>query len=164
MIQGAHMIKREIIQLIIGKLNAELELFFNAARTAHNASIDDENQPDNKYDTLALESSYVAQGQANRAQELRQSIDMYKRCEFHSDSDIIRLASLVSLENENGDLKRIFIGPVEGGLRIATETGDVMVITPASPLGQALIGKSTGDSVEIRTGGADIEYRIDSVL
>jgi transcription elongation GreA/GreB family factor len=162
---GIHVnnIKTELIRLIIERLTTDLELFHNAAKTAHMASIDEQNQPDNKYDTLALEASYVAQGQANRAQEIRRSIDVYRHLEHLPDSEAIRLASLVTLVDESGIRKLIFIGPAEGGLRIATDQGDVMVITPASPLGKNLIGKTTGDMVEIRRGGTCIEYLIAGV-
>jgi transcription elongation GreA/GreB family factor len=150
----------ELLHLIIGRLNQDLELFSSAARSAHKASIDEENQPDNKYDTLALEASYLAQGQANRAQELRRSIEIYKQLALHREDDRVRLTSLVTLEDDAGALKRVFIGPREGGLKITAAQGDVMVITPASPLGKALIGNSSGDPVEIKAGGETICYQI----
>ena len=57
--------KAEIIQHIITRLSHDLDVLFNAARRAHEAATHEENIPDNKYETLALEASYVAQGQAN---------------------------------------------------------------------------------------------------
>jgi transcription elongation GreA/GreB family factor len=152
--------KVELIRLILAKLNHDLELFVNAARTAHEAAIDEENQPDNKYDTTALEASYVAQGQANRAQELRRSIETYKQLALSPDSDIVRLTSTITLEDDSGEQKYVFIGPLEGGLKIFTTSGIVMVITPASPLGKALIGRSSGDTVEIKTGTSSTSYQI----
>ena len=152
--------RKELIEQILAKLNHDLELFVNAARTAHEAAIDEETQPDNKYDTTALEASYVAQGQANRAQELRRSIETYKRLVVPPQGDTIRLASLVTLQDGTGSQKQLFIGPIEGGLKVTTKTGDVMVITPASLLGKSLIGKSSDDSVDIVSGGARMSYYI----
>jgi transcription elongation GreA/GreB family factor len=152
--------KKDLIHLIIERLTADLKLFYNAAKTAHKASIDEENQPDNKYDTLALEASYVAQGQANRAQELRRVIETYKQLVFRAGNGCVCLTSLVTLDDGLGEQKRVFIGPVEGGLRITTDMGDVTVITPASPLGKALIGKGVDDSVEIKTSGVTTSYQI----
>jgi transcription elongation GreA/GreB family factor len=157
-------IRTDMIRLIIEKLTSDLELIFNAAKTAHMASINEENQPDNKYDTLALEASYVAQGQANRAQEIRRSIETYKHLEFPAAGGAIQLASLVTLEADNGAVKRVFIGPVEGGLRIATDDDDIMVITPASPLGKALIGKVNYDTVEVKAGEALTEYQVIGIV
>jgi len=152
--------RKNLIERIIEKLNADLELFFNAAKNAHEAATHEENQPDNKYDTLALEASYVAQGQANRAQELRHSIEIFQRLELPTATDVIQLATLVTLETDSGDSKQVFIGPSAGGLRISTEDGDVMVITPASPLGKSLLGKSVDDIVEIVSGANITQYHI----
>jgi len=155
--------KAELIRLIIERLNNDLELFVNAAKTAHEAAIDEENQPDNKYDTTALEASYVAQGQANRAQELRRSIEIYKQLELSEKNEKIRIASLVTLGDQSGCQRKMFIGPTEGGLKISTESGDVTIITSLSPLGKNLIGKSVDDLIDISRGAAQICYHIVNV-
>lgn len=152
--------KQELLQQIVVQLSHDLDVFFTAAKTAHEAATHEENSPDNKYDTLALEASYVAQGQANRAQELRQSIETYKKLSLASDCEVIRLTSLVTIEANDGVGKVVFIGPLEGGLKIIDGQAEIMVITPASPLGRQLIGKSAGDTVEIAVGAGRIEYEI----
>jgi len=152
--------KTELVQRVIAQLSNDLEMFFTAAKTAHAAATHEENQPDNKYDTLALEASYVAQGQANRAQEIRRSIEAYKLLPLASDGETVRIASLVVIEAEDGTRKTLFIGPAAGGLRIAHHQTEIMVITPASPLGRELIGKGLGDSVKIKTGPNRTEYVI----
>lgn len=152
--------KPEILQYIISQLSHDMEILFSAAKTAHEAATHKENQPDNKYDTLALEASYVAQGQANRAQEIRRSIEAYKQLSPATDGETVRMASLVAIEGEDGTRKTLFIGPAAGGLRIAHHQAEIMVITPASPLGRELIGKGPGDSVEIKTGPNRTEYVI----
>ncbi|OGU00641.1 MAG: transcription elongation factor GreAB [Geobacteraceae bacterium GWC2_48_7] len=155
------MTKSELVMKIITKLTDDLKVLFTAATAAHEASIHEENIPDNKYDTLALEASYVAQGQANRAQEIRQSIEIYKNLRLlQSNDQIIRLTSLVTVETDNGMQKIVFIGPAEGGLKIIENTLEIMVITPASPLGRELLGKSIGDNLEILAGTYRSNYEI----
>ncbi|GAM09429.1 transcription elongation factor GreA [Geobacter sp. OR-1] len=149
--------KGDLLQSIIAKLNHDLDVIFTAARTAHEAATHEENQPDNKYDTLALEASYVAQGQANRASDIRQAIEVYKQLgSLPLDDESIRLTALVTLEAEDGTTKVIFIGPTEGGLKVDVAGTEVVVITPASPLGRELIGKSVGDTVEMTTACYEI--------
>ena len=154
--------KRELVQRIVDRLAQDLEVFFTAAKTAHEAATHAENQPDNKYDTLALEASYVAQGQANRARELRQSIHTYRQLPL-VDGDTVCLTSLVTIEAEDGTRKVVFIGPLEGGLRIECDNLEVMVITPTSPLGRELMGKSPGDAAVVAAGPRSIEYEIVAV-
>lgn len=122
-----------------------------AAKTAHEAAIDEENIPDNKYDTLSLEASYVAQGQANRARELRRSLHEYQTLalqRFTAES-AIRLTALVTVEGPDGSTKTFFIGPVEGGLKLQLDGEEILVITAGSPLGKDLIGKRLGEEVRI---------------
>ena len=149
--------KSRIRRLIVEQLAADLEVFSVAAKTAHEASIHEENIPDNKYDTLSLEASYVAQGQANRAQELKRALHAYQSLtlqQFQPDA-LIRLSALVSLEADDGESRTLFIGPKEGGLRVTTDDLEVVVITAGSPLGNDLLGKCLGDLVKI--GKKDFE-------
>ena len=142
--------KKDLVQRIIAQLQHDLDVLFTAARTAHEAATHEENQPDNKYDTLALEASYVAQGQANRAAEIRQAIEVYRQLSAQPLADeVIRLGALVALEAEEGADKVVFIGPLEGGLKLTVGGTEVVVITPASPLGSELLGKGMGDTVQM---------------
>jgi transcription elongation GreA/GreB family factor len=153
--------KADLIQGIIAQLSHDLDVLFTAAKAAHEAATHEENQPDNEYDTLALEASYVAQGQANRAQEIRRSLEEYRRLLTVAPvNGTIRMAALVTLEDADGATRKVFIGPAEGGLKIGSPGNEIVVITPGSPLGRELLGKSPGDTVEIETGTSVMEYEI----
>src|ERR1017187_10320613 len=108
--------KLRIFQLIIERIAHGQAILFNAAKTAHEASIHEENIADNKYDTLGLEASYVAQGQANRAQEIKLALESYKKLTLQSfdEEATIRLTALVTLQAIDGTTKSVFIGPLEG--------------------------------------------------
>lgn len=159
------MTKTRILQQIISQLTHDLAVLSKAAKTAHEASTHEENIPDNKYETLALEASYVAQGQANRAQEIKQALDTYKQLSLqHFDHDsAIRLTALVTIESGDGNCRTVFIGPLEGGLKITAGRNDILVITPLSPLGRDLIGKSVGDQINTGAGAGRKEFEITEV-
>lgn len=150
---------------IIATLEADLAILFAAARTAHAAATHEECIADNKYDTTGLEASYVAQGQANRAQEIRGALESYRQLHMRrfDDDTPIRLTALVTLESADGTQKRVFLGPEAGGLKIADGAAEIVVITPASPLGRALIGKVAGDQVQTGTGEAQKTFTIAAV-
>lgn len=143
--------KKQLHRLIIERLSEDLAVLSTAARTAHEAAIHEENIPDNKYDTLSLEASYVAQGQANRAQELKRALHAYRNLTLQqfNEGSSIRLTALVTLEAEDGAVKTFFIGPQEGGLKLQFGDEEILVITASSPLGSELIGKCLGDQVEL---------------
>lgn len=144
------MIKQQLVQAISAALEADLTLFFAAAKVAHEAATHEECAPDNKYDTTALEASYIAQGQANRAQEIRVALEGYRNLVLQSfdDESPIRLSALVTLEDEEGNQRRLFLGPYAGGMKIPAADGEVVVITPGSPLGRSLLGRQVGDELQ----------------
>jgi len=156
--------KKELLRCIISQLSHDLGVLFTAAKTAHAAATHAESIPDNKYDTLALETSYVAQGQANRAGSIRQAIAVYRQLRLLAvDDEQVRLTALVSVAAGDGTAKVFFIGPLEGGLKVMLGRTEVVVITPASPLGRALLGKTSGDTVEVGTGTNRTSYEITGV-
>lgn len=159
--------KPDIIRLIIEQLTQDLAVQFNAALAAHEASTHEENIPDNKYETLALEASYVAQGQANRAREIRLALEAYKQLELrHFDAQSsIGLTALVTLSGDNDTVRTFFIGPLEGGMKLFDEQSgsEILVITPASPLGRELTGRGVGDLVRVRIGSGTKEFEIAEV-
>ena len=156
--------KSHLLQIIVEQLTHDLAVQFNAALTAHEASTHEENIPDNKYETLALEASYVAQGQANRAQEIRRALEAYKQLPLRQfdDSSAIGLTALVVLTADDDTNRTVFIGPLEGGMKVTAPLGgtEIVVITPASPLGRDLIGRDVGDRVSIGVGSSCKEFEI----
>lgn len=159
-------IKTELLQRIIQSLEADLTMLLQAAKTAHAAATHVENIPDNKYATLGLEASYLAQAQANRAQEIRAALEAYRRLQLQpfAEGARIRLTALVTLEDETGESRRLFLGPEAGGLKLTVAGVEVLVITPGSPLGRALLGCVAGDLVSAELGpGAGRELEITAV-
>jgi transcription elongation GreA/GreB family factor len=154
--------KKLILNKIIVLLREDLKILTEAARTAHAAATHEECVPDNKYDTTGLEASYVAQGQANRAQDIRRALEIYKSMVLQSfdEETPIRLTALVSLEDENGNSRKIFLGPEAGGLKLVDGDAEYIVITPESPLGKALLGKVCDDEVCVGQGEGRKNYTI----
>ncbi|HEY6838409.1 MAG TPA: transcription elongation factor GreAB [Geobacteraceae bacterium] len=159
------MTKQELVATIIARLETDLALFTAAALHAHAAATHEECQPDNKYDTTALEASYIAQGQANRAQEIRRSLEAYRALEVQEldDDTPVRLGALVTLEDGAGGERRLFIGPQAGGMKLVDPAGEIVVITPASPLGKMLLGCVAGDEVQGIGDGRGSVYTIVAV-
>jgi len=154
--------KQQLLSLIITQLETAHRLLLDAAAQSHSAATDAENIPDNKYETLALEASYLAQGQANRAQEIRSALTRFRSMTPSSyDEEMpIRLGALILLEDETGEQRRIFLGPAAGGMKLGTGATETMVITPDSPLGKKLLGKQVGDGFSLRSAGRQRAYEI----
>lgn len=147
--------KSALLAAILEALKAELETALREARESVDAATDPDSKAENKYDTRALESSYLARGQARRVDELQSAVGEFTAlAEGGADTRAsVAVGSLVALDTPEG-LALYFLGPAEGGTEVSHEGRTVLLITPASPLGRKLIGKSAGDSIALQPGRA----------
>ncbi|MDQ8186092.1 hypothetical protein [Pelagicoccus sp. SDUM812002] len=139
--------KQEIVDRIIGIVEQELTSASKAALESAEEATDEESRPENKYDTRALETSYVASAQAGYAKDLRTALQAYRNLVLskEANSGPAAIGSLVTTLG-NAGREQFFIGPARGGLELQTEVGPIIVLTPKSPLGSQLIGKGLGGS------------------
>jgi len=158
--------KEALRDILVKKLEADLKISMNAATDAHATATHEETQAKSKYDTFALEASYLAQGQAKRVQELEQAVEFYKTLTLNrfSDDSSIALTALISLEKEDGTTTTVFLGPAGGGMKVLLDEESITVVTPQSPMGRSLIGKCLGDVIEVRTGELVVEYEVVGIL
>ena len=134
---------------------ARAQAALDTARTAHAAAVEgathSESRAENDKDTRGLEQSYVARGMAARVEELEGALGAIARLPAGGGATVA-LGSVVTTEDDDGLVERWFVAPWGGGERLP---GGVVVITPTSPIGRALLGREAGDDVEIhRPGGA----------
>jgi len=146
--------KRAIIKKIIARLTDELEIYFRAAKFSRAEATHESSKAESKYDTRGLEASYLARGQSKQAAEIEAAIAEFEKLpakKFGADEPI-GLGALVELEH-GGENLFYFIGPRAGGTEILHEKKEILVITPQSPLGEQLMGKKSGDRLQLKLGG-----------
>jgi len=156
--------KPALLQRILATLEHDVEVLRRAAQTAYETATAEENIAENKYDTLGLEASYLATGQARRTAEIRQALLTYQQLVLrdYDPARGIQVGCLVTLEDEDGQQRRVFIGPEGAGLKIGEGEALVTVITPRAPLGQQLMGKKLDDEVSLVLNGvAQVQYIIE---
>jgi len=153
-----NMNKKALVKLIMSKLEQELNQAINAANEAHAAAVDDQSVAETQYDTLAIEASYLAEGQSRRVNELQMAINEYQVLNLldFNENSAIALTALVQLSNDSQSLHWFFIGPAAGGFRCELSDQQITVITPQSPMGQALLGKYQNDDVDIKLGNSHL--------
>ncbi|AZF36435.1 Transcription elongation factor [Pseudomonas sp. R4-39-08] len=154
--------KHAVLQLILEKLCADLDIAQRAAQTAYETATHEENIAENKYDTLGLEASYLAAGQAKRVEEIKQSLALCQNLQVRAYDDHrgIEVGTLLGLEDENGRQQWLFLAPDAAGLKVEVVGQPVTVITPRSPLGKSLLGKRVEDEVEILVAGARQQFTV----
>lgn len=158
--------KSSALELIIAKLKVDLDVAQRAAQTAYETATHEENIAENKYDTLGLEASYLAAGQARRVEEIRQSLVLFQNLSLRpfDEQRGIQIGDLLSLEAGNGSQQQVFLGPDAAGLKIYQNDFLITVITPRAPLGQNLLGKAEGDVIEITINGARQSFEVTQAM
>ncbi len=157
--------KANLVQIIIQQLEEKLQVAHVSTQRAIDAATDEETIPEHKYDTLALEASYLAHGQAMRVQESEEELRQYRSLALRDFTDIpVGIGAYVVLEDENGNEKCFFIGPCSGGLTVNWQGNEVFVLTAKSPLGRALKGKEEGDEVIVEIGDKTTCYEVVTVF
>ncbi len=157
--------KHAVHQLVSDKLAVDLDIAQRAAQTAYETATHEENIAENKYDTLGLEASYLAAGQARRVEEIRQALTLCQNMQLraYDDQRGIEVGALLGLADENDRQQWLFLAPDGAGLKVDVVGQPVTVITPRSPLGKSLLGKFEGDEVEILVGGARQQFAVTEV-
>jgi transcription elongation GreA/GreB family factor len=157
--------KHDVQALIVEALERDLAVARRAAQTAYETATHEENIAENKYDTLGLEASYLATGQARRMAEIAQALKALRELPVtpHQQARGLQLGDYVALETPEGACRALFIGPDAAGLVVQAEGISVTVVTPKAPLGQALMGRQEGDEVQVNVGGRCQTYVIVAV-
>jgi transcription elongation GreA/GreB family factor len=138
------------------ELLAALDEALAAARRAHQAAVEGathgEAKPENDKDTRGLEQSYLARGQALRIEALEAELADTQALALKDFGPTapISVGALVTVEDE-GLVRRYFVAPHGGGLKLLR--GTVQVVTPRSPVGQALVGRRRDDECEVLLQG-----------
>jgi transcription elongation GreA/GreB family factor len=73
----------------------------------------------------------------------------------------ISLGAIVEVEDgEQG--RTFFLAPVGAGVELTGPGGDgyLSVVTPASPVGKAVMGRRVGDTIEVVVKGEPLEWAI----
>jgi transcription elongation GreA/GreB family factor len=153
-----------LVEKLIAKLEAERQTLAEAALSTYEAATHEESEAEDQYDTRGLEASYLAGAQAKRVADVEQVLHTVRNMNFrnYTDADAIGAAALVQLDHD-GKGSYCLLLPQGGGMTIDHDGYHVQVITPQSPLGEALLGRTVGDVAVIDVGNQTREYEIISI-
>ncbi len=153
--------KQKLVTAIISQLELDLKAAKAAALETYAAATGEESQPENEYDTRALEASYLAGAQAKRVIDIDSTLGIYKQLKVRDFTSTSKVAATALVDlSLNDKTLRVFLVPVKGGMTINFEGTSIQVITPNSPLGGALLGLSNGEVATVDTGKQILEYEI----
>lgn len=156
--------KAALMESLLTQLRNEFETLASASKAAHEAATHEENKAEDQYDTRGIEASYLAGAQSQRAAEIEKSIRVLGQfvLKDFADGEPVRVGALVEMQVLKKKSYYFFL-PAGAGTMLDYDGMSVLVVTPASQLGQELTDKYAGDSFVITGKGQEREYTILSV-
>jgi transcription elongation GreA/GreB family factor len=154
-------VKKELLDELISRAKVELEQLEEAAKSNRDFATDQEFKAESKYDTRALEASYLASAESKRVEELKLEIQLLEEVDIHSSAKLKEISIGALVELLYGEQRRwYFLIPTAGGTLLKINDEPVVVVSVFSPIGDALLGLKAGDQFEVETPKETRTYQI----
>ena len=155
---------------LVDQLARQLESSARAALSARDAAAAEARDgatPDEKREDAraAHQLASLGKAQQRRAQSALADVDrllQWKPAALPANA-AISVGTIVEIEDvDSGEGRTFFLAPVGAGITLTGPGGDghLSVVTPSSPLGKAVLGRRTGDVVDITVEGELREWQI----
>lgn len=153
--------KKKLVEVIRTQLENDVTALKEAVKATIDAATNEESKAENEYDTRGLEASYLARGQAKRIADMEEVLLLLKHLVIKNfgPHDPISSSALIEVEH-NGKTSFFLILAKGGGVNVTFEGKNIQVVTPNSPLGEALLDQKVGGVAVVETGAQVREYDI----
>lgn len=143
--------KATVVERFRDKIREQFALLKGASDSAREDATDEESRARSKYETQGLETSYLAAGQAARAEELSEVAIAFNNAPFppFPPGAPACEGALVAVDFA-GERDWFLLAPTAGGMSIEIDGVEVTVLSPETPLRKELQGKREGDTIPAR--------------
>ncbi|CAH9058014.1 hypothetical protein PSECIP111951_01784 [Pseudoalteromonas holothuriae] len=156
--------KIHVLEHIKFALEAKLSEAKQAADSALQDATHEQSAAETQYDSLSIESGYLAHGQSERVNEIHKSIVLFEQSYDLNQARYIIVGSLIKAVDLADKVHWFYFGPCEGGLKVTIQQHGILIITKDSPIGQAMYEKALGDECEYKVGSELYNYEIREIL
>jgi len=155
-------------QFLVEQLTARLRESGHLARKAGEAAAEEARAgatPAEKREDSRVSQEYagLARGQKERASRAAAEVSLLETFRPRPLPSRAPIALGAIVEVEDGSQGRtFFLAPVGAGVELSGPGGDgfLSVVTPASPVGKAVLGRRVGDTIEVMVQGEPLEWAI----
>ncbi len=157
--------KSALLDQLVAVVERDLAQCIAAQKVTSEGATHEESRPENDKDTRALESSYLARGQARRVVELQEALTRLSAVtprRFDGEHPI-QSTALVELVLDDDSIELCWLLPVAGGVHLNANGVTITTVTLSAPLGHGLVGRTQGESFEVQLPHGPREYLIGSI-
>lgn len=153
--------KEILLKQLIDNAKHELIQLEAAAKSHKDFATDQEFKAESKYDTRALEASYLASAEAKRVEELKLEVQILEEVDLNASKKLgeISIGALIELEHKK-QKRFYFLIPTAGGTMLKVKEETVLVVSVFSPIGDALMGLKVGEEFEVETPKETRHYQV----
>ena len=156
-------LKRALVQWLSTTIEQRLAAIHAAAADAYDGATGEEARAEDKYDTRALEQSYLCAGQNARVVQLRELLTTLHFLEV-PDGALERGGPFALVKAvSQGRTTTYFLLPLAIGERVAWQDSYIDVVGIATPVGRALVGCVADDVVAVQIANGRRQLDIASV-
>lgn len=158
--------KQELMTQLERQLRENARLAGRSARDCADEAMNGASGKEKTVDSrVAMEYASLARGQKQRllkATSALQALEGFAPPKLSSRSRV-EVGAIVEIEDdESGEGRTFFLAPVGAGMTLLGPGGDghLSVVTPASPIGKAVMGRVVGEVVDVTVKGDVREWKI----
>lgn len=143
--------KKNLLERLLDLVSEKESSAKENSEKAQNRANEEEGAMHSRYSTFKEEGQYVAGGLKILHMNFESALSIVRSLlnETIRENDMIESLSIVEIEFEDeAKITKIFVFPALGGEKI----DDMIIITPASPLGKVLMKKNAGDEFILTIG------------
>jgi transcription elongation GreA/GreB family factor len=157
-------------KVLVAQLVTQLEATARTALSAREAAAQEAKEgatPDEKREDARAAHQLQTMGRVQQTRAKQALAEASALATFRptglAETARISVGAIVEIEDaESGEGRTFFLAPVGAGMTLTGPGGDghLSVVTPASPIGKAVLGKRTGDVVDVTVEGDVREWAI----
>jgi transcription elongation GreA/GreB family factor len=152
----------QLSRQLSGSARAALSARDAAAHEAREGATPDEKREDARAAHQLASLGTTQQERARRALAEADQLLRFRPAPL-AETAKIQLGAIVEIEDcDSGEGRTFFLAPVGAGITLTGPGGDghLSVVTPMSPIGKAVLGRRTGDVVDVTVDGDVREWSI----
>jgi transcription elongation GreA/GreB family factor len=156
--------KRALVEQLVSRIQQAAAVAQRAGEDAATIARDGATAAEKREDArVALEFQSLAKGQSRRVEKAKAELARLESFRPGRLEPGAPIAVGAVVEVEDGEEGRtFFLAPVGAGIELTGPGGDgyLSVVTPASPVGRAVLGRQVGDSIAVDVQGEAREWTI----
>jgi transcription elongation GreA/GreB family factor len=154
--------KHRLLRDLQDRIASNLDALIRRQQDTQRGATHEESRAEHAKDTRATEQGYLARGLAARVEGMRQIVSNLEKIELMSfdAQDPIGLTALVVLGHDDTQRQTWWLLPGPGGIELSQAGTRIRTLTPAAPLGRALIGLHVGDEGSFSTPAGVRQFEV----